>query len=190
MEILGDLLRAAWLKVRAFVDPAGVERDLDDEVRFHVEMETRRLERAGMPPGEARRAALIRFGGMERFKERTREARGTRVMEDGMQDVRYAIRMLAKNPLFTGVAVLTLALGIGANTAIYTVVEAILLEPLPFEDPAELVALYSENEAEGQTRYMTSPMDFEPGTARSRPWPPTGPPPEPSRRTTATRPGS
>ncbi len=161
MEILTDLLRAAWLRVRAFLNPGAAERELDDELRFHVEMETERLMRAGTEPAEARRLAHIHFGGVERYKEQTRDARGTRLVEDGMQDIRYALRMLAKNPLFTGVAILTLALGIGANTAIYTVVQSVLLEPLPFREPEALVALYTENEAEGQTRYMVSPMDFD-----------------------------
>jgi putative ABC transport system permease protein len=78
-----------------------------------------------------------------------------------MQDLRYAARMLLKNPVFSGVAVLTLALGIGAVTAIYTVVEAILLEPLPFEEPGELTLLWTSNEEQSQDKYMVSPMDFD-----------------------------
>jgi predicted permease len=78
-----------------------------------------------------------------------------------MQDVRYALRMIAKNPVFSAVAVLTLAVGIGANAAIYTVVQAVLLEPLPFEEPDELVLLWTHNEEQNQSRYMVSPMDFD-----------------------------
>ena len=161
LEILGDVLRAARLRVRGMLRADVVDRELDDEVRFHIEMEAKRLEREGVHPAEARRLALVRFGGVERFKEQARDARGTRIVEDGMQDVRYGLRMLAKNPVFTLVAVVTLALGIGANTAIYTVVESVLLDPLPFRSPDELVALYSENEGEGQRRGMSSPMDFD-----------------------------
>ncbi len=78
-----------------------------------------------------------------------------------MHDVKYALRMMAKNPVFSGVAMLTLAIGIGANTAIYTVVEAVLLEPLPFEEPEELVLLWTHNEEQNQAKYMVSPMDFD-----------------------------
>ena len=104
---------------------------------------------------------MVLFGGVHRFSERTREARGTKIVEDGMQDLRYGIRMLLKNPVFSAVAVFTLAIGIGANTAIYTVVEAVLLEPLPFEDPEELTLLWTHNEEQNQTKYMVSPMDFD-----------------------------
>jgi predicted permease len=161
LEIVGDLLRAIALRVRGLLRPGSADRELDQEVRFHLEMEARRLEREGVAPEEAERLAKVLFGGVERFKEQAREARGTRVVEDGMQDVKYGLRMLAKNPVFTVVAVITLALGIGANTAIYTVVQAVLLDPLPFRNPDELVALYSENESEGQLEGMTSPMDFD-----------------------------
>jgi putative ABC transport system permease protein len=161
VEIIGDLLRAAWLRVRALLNPDVVERELEEEVRFHIEMEARRLEAMGMPEDEARRVARIHFGGEERYTEQTREARATRIVEDGMQDIKYGLRMLAKNPVFTAVAVTTLALGIGANTAIYTVIQKVLLDPLPFRNPGELVALYSENRTEGQVRGMTSPMDFD-----------------------------
>ncbi len=161
LEILGDVLRAVRLRLRGMVRGDAVDRELDEEMRFHLEMEAKRLEREGVHPDEARRLALVRFGGVERFKDQARDARGTRIVEDGMQDVKYGLRMLAKNPVFTLVAVVTLALGIGANTAIYTVVESVLLDPLPFRNPGELVALYSENEAEGQLKGMSSPMDFD-----------------------------
>ena len=78
-----------------------------------------------------------------------------------MQDIKYALRMIAKNPVFSAVAILTLALGIGANTAIYTVVEAVLLEPLPFDEPEELTLLWTENAEQNQQKYMVSPMDFD-----------------------------
>ncbi len=78
-----------------------------------------------------------------------------------MQDLKYAVRMMVKNPVFSIVAIVTLALGIGANTAIYTVVEAVLLEPPPFQNPNELVLLWSRNDLENQDNYMVSPMDFD-----------------------------
>lgn len=159
--MLRDWLRGVGLRVRALVRPRDAERDLDDEIRFHLEMEAKRLERRGMKPDAAWRAARVRFGGVERWKEQTREARGTRFAEDGMQDVKFGLRMLAKNPVFTAVAVLTLALGIGATTAIYTVVQAVLLDPLPFRDPDQLTLLYTRNDEQHQEKYMVSPMDFD-----------------------------
>ena len=77
-----------------------------------------------------------------------------------MQDLKYALRVIRKNPVFSAVAIFTLALGIGANTAIYTVVEAVLLEPLPFEEPEELVLLWTENQDLDQHKYFASPWDF------------------------------
>ena len=117
--------------------------------------------REGRSPEKARREAMIRFGGVDRFAEKTREARGTRLGEDVMQDLKYGLRMIVKNPVFSTVAIVTLALGIGAATAIYTVVEAVLLEPLPFENPSELALLWTRNDAENQDKYMVSPMDFD-----------------------------
>jgi len=161
MERVADLLRAWLLRLRVLLCPDRAWEDLDDEIRFHLEMEAGRLERAGMPPEEARRQAMIRFGGIERQKQRTREARGTDLVEDVMQDLKYAVRMMLKNPVFSAVAMGTLALGIGANTAIFTVVQAVLLEPLPFEEPQELTLLWTHNEEQNQAKYMVSPMDFD-----------------------------
>ncbi len=148
------------LRLRSLARRDRVEEELDEEVRFHIEMETERLLRRGVPPQEARRRALVAFGGVERFKEQSREARGTRHLEVTVQDVRYALRALRKNPLFTVVAVLTLALGIGGVTAIFSVVRAVLLEPLPFKDPDQLALLWTHNPEEGQDRYFVSPQDF------------------------------
>ena len=159
--MLLDRLRGLWRHLRTIVDPDAAWRELDEEMRFHVQMEADRLKREGIAPKEARRQALIRFGGVARFNERTREARGTKLVEDTMQDLKYALRMIVKNPVFSTVAILTLALGIGANTAIYTVVEAVLLEPLPFEDSEELTLLWTRNDEQNQEKYMVSPMDFD-----------------------------
>src|SRR5215467_3318101 len=118
-----------------------MESEMEAEMRFHVEAYAEDLERGGMARSEALRQARQEFGGFEQAKEQCRDARGVTLVENFIQDLKFGARMLRKNPGFTLVAVLTLALGIGANAAIFTVINTVLLRPLAVQHPEQLVAV-------------------------------------------------
>lgn len=128
------------------------ERELDEELNFHLEQEIRKNLRAGMNPEEARRQAHRSFGGVERVKEEVRDERGTRLLEDLLRDLRYAGRTLIRNPAYATAIVLTLGLGIGANTAVFSLVSGVLLDPLPYGDDDELVYFRQSLDA-GEIRF-------------------------------------
>jgi predicted permease len=137
-------------------------------MHFHLEMAVEENLRKGMTPDEARRDAHLRFGGVERFKERARDERGGRIMDDLVQDLRFTLRKLRKSPGFTLAVLLTLALGIGANTAIFTLVDGILLRPLPFPAPDRLVRVYLTAPERGVSRGSFSLPDGRDLGERSR----------------------
>jgi predicted permease len=135
------MLNKLRLRLRALFFKSRLEEELDEEVRFHLEREIEENIARGMGPEEARMAALRSFGGVERVKEESRDERGVRFLEEIWQDLRYGGRMMLKHRGFTAVAAITLALGIGANTAVFSVLNALVLRSLPVKDPDELALL-------------------------------------------------
>ena len=145
-----------------------MERRLDDEMRFHLEMLAERYTNVGLPLAEARRRALAEFGGTERFKDAARDEYRSRLVDELGQDVRYAARVLRHNPGFTMAAALTFALGIGASTAVFSVVNSVLLRSLPYTDPDRLVVVWERHAGRGVERNVVAVDNFEAWRERSR----------------------
>src|SRR6476620_6816466 len=133
-----------------------MERELDSELQFHLDRDIAEYINNGMSPDEARNAALKAFGGLDQSKERSRDARRVRFIENLLADARYSFRLLTKSPAFTFVVLLTLALGIGANTAIFSFANGILLRPLPYPQSDRLVVLDETALKRGANSMMVS----------------------------------
>jgi putative ABC transport system permease protein len=163
-----SLFRRLRRRLRALAFRRDVEQELADELQLHIELEQQKNERLGMAPNEARRAALVTFGGLERYKEEARDARGVRLLETMAQDLRYALRTMRRTPAFTAVVVLTLGLGVGATSAIFSIVNAVLLRPLPYAREESLVRVYSQVPDGTLDRFSVSIPDYLDFKSRNR----------------------
>ena len=144
-----------------------VDGDLDQEVRAHLDLLTDEKIRSGLPRDVAERAARLELGGLERVKEQVRDQRLGHWLHSVLSDCRYGLRQLRKNPGFAIVAIFTLALGIGANTAIFSVVDAVLLRSLPYHDPDRLVMVWENNSQHPNPYNTVSPPNFLDWQARN-----------------------
>jgi len=155
-----DVLRTLLARLRLLPRRRRAAAEVDEEFALHLDLEAARLVAAGVPPAEARRRARLAFGGVERHREAMRAGQRVPLLETVVRDVRHALRSLRRAPAFTGAAVLTLALGMGAAGAVFTVVDAVLLRPLPYPEPERIHTLW-EPYGDGRTFGITEPEALE-----------------------------
>jgi putative ABC transport system permease protein len=162
-----------WLRVMAsrfiaLFRKDRLDQEMNEEIHTHLEMLVEENTRKGMPPDEAHNAARRSFGGLDQHRESYRDQRSLPWVETLFQDIRFAARVLLKNPGFTVIATSTLALGIGATTSIFSVVDAVLLRPLPYKDQGRLVAVWESNTKDKDPRYSVAPANFVDFRAQSK----------------------
>ncbi|HTS88223.1 MAG TPA: ABC transporter permease [Gemmatimonadales bacterium] len=147
-------------RIRAFFRPVAAEQEMEEELQHHLALETEANLARGLPPDEAARQARLAFGAVEALREEHRDARGLRWLEDFIGDSRYALRSLRRSPVLAAAAILTLALGIGANTTIFSAVNAVILRPLPFPDADRLVMVWEQNPSKGWYKNVAAPANM------------------------------
>jgi len=157
----------AWRWMRSMLRRRALERGFDEEMQFHLDQQTQKNVRAGMSPGEARREAMLRFGAVARAQEETLDEIRPALLDDSIRDIRYGARMLRRAPGFTAAALATLAIGIGATAAIFSVVRTVMLEPLPYREPGRVVGIW-ETTQDGMTRNVIAPANFVAWRERSK----------------------
>jgi putative ABC transport system permease protein len=148
------------LRLRSIFRREDVERELEEEMQYHLDRKIEQGIATGLDPAQARRAAVRAMEGIEQQKEACRDQRKVNWLEDFVQDVRFAVRTLRRNPGFTVIALLTLALGIGANAAIFSVIDGVLLRPLPYGTPSQLVMVWEWNTQHDNRHNTVSPPNF------------------------------
>ena len=153
-------LRDLVERIRFLVFRDREDRELQEELQFHLDMEAEQRKRGGLGPAEARRQSAIALGGVERARAEARDARGTRFVEESIGDIAFAVRSLAATPGFALAAILTLAIGIGGTTAVYGAVDAVLIRPLPYRQPAQLVRLYQNTRQRPEVLGFVTPVHF------------------------------
>src|SRR5438874_8341112 len=154
-----DFVKAAYRRIRALFTGSSIDRDMEREMNAHIEMLADEFERSGMPPYEARLAACRRFGNVLQLKERGHDIKGAGVLGNVFRDVKYALRNLSRTPVFTVTVVVTLALGIGANTALFSVIDRLLLRPLPYPEGDQLMMVYESMARLNTLRNVVSPAN-------------------------------
>src|SRR5512144_1590631 len=154
-------LRRFAHRARALLLPGRVASEVDDELRFHIERQVAEYVGKGMSPEAARTEALRVFGGVQRYKEEVGDAQGYVLLDQLRQDLSYTVRGARRSPGFTAIVVLTLALGVGATTAIFSVVRGVLLRELPFGEPDRLVRVWIANPTQNAMRNAVSIPDLD-----------------------------